>query len=239
MKALITGVNSLVNKALLEKLLNMGYEVTSHYHTDNEITKELKEKFPKVRFIQADFSNKDGFLDFVNKVMDTKYDVLVNACVYYAETKDWKVQQDWDTWQKSFAINTTTAGVLMAHGDMTMNKGGVIINISSTYSQTHMTEMNFLIYSATKSALNSLTAGYAKRWAKENIRVVGIAPGYIESAWNKGMSEEVKKDTLNDVHTSEWIKPSEIADLMVSLINNKSINATTIVIDGGLSAPII
>ena len=55
MKALITGVNSLVNKALLEKLLNMGYEVTAHYHTDNEITKELKEKYPKVRFIQADF----------------------------------------------------------------------------------------------------------------------------------------------------------------------------------------
>ncbi len=239
MKALITGVNSLVNKVLLEKLLSMGYKVTAHYHTDNEITKELKEKYPLVKFIQADFSNKEGFLDFVSKAMTGKYDVLVNACVYYAEAKDWKVQQDWDTWQKSFAINTTTAGVLMAHGDISMNKGGVIVNISSTYSQTHMTEMNFLIYSATKAALNSLTTGYAKRWAKENIRVVGIAPGYIDSGWNKGMSEEDKKDTLDDVLTSEWIKPSEIADLMETIIKNKSINATTIVIDGGLSTPII
>lgn len=239
MRALITGVNSLVNKVLLEKLLDMGYEVTAHYHTDNELTKELKGKFPKVKFIQADFSNKESFLNFINKVMTTKYDLLVNACAYHPEIKDWKVQQDFDIWQKAFAINTTTAGVLMAHGDISINEGGVIINISSVYFQPHMSEMNHTIYSATKAALSSITTAYAKRWAKNKIRVVAIAPGYIESGWNKDLSEEDKVDTLNDVLTKEWIQPSEVANLMETIIKNKSINATTIVIDGGLSAPII
>lgn len=239
MKALITGVNSLVNKVLLEKLLNMGYEVTAHYHTDNEITKELKEKYPKVKFIQADFSNKEGFLDFISKAMTTKYDVLVNACVYYAEANDWKVQQDWDSWQKSFAINTTTAGVLMAHGDISMNEGGVIINISSWAANPNFTSTQFTIYSATKAAIDSLTYAYAKRWAPNKIRVVGIAPGFIESAWNNKMKKEDKLNTLKPALNDEFVKPSEIANLMETIIKNKSINATTIVIDGGLSAPII
>jgi NAD(P)-dependent dehydrogenase (short-subunit alcohol dehydrogenase family) len=115
MKALITGVNSLVNQALLTKLVDMGYEVTAHYHTDNDLTKELKAKYPQVRFLQADFSSKESFLSFVGHSMDGKYDVLVNAAVYYAEAKDWKVQQDWEAWQKTFAVNTTVPGVLMAH----------------------------------------------------------------------------------------------------------------------------
>ena len=38
MKVLITGANSLVNKALLAKLVDMGYEVTAHYHTENDLT---------------------------------------------------------------------------------------------------------------------------------------------------------------------------------------------------------
>src|SRR5690349_11000000 len=116
MKALITGVNSLVNRALLSKLIEVGYEVTAHYHSDNDLTAEVKAAFPEVRFVQADFSDKESFLAFVKKAADTKYDVLVNAAVYYSEAKGWKAQQDWDAWQKTFAINTAVPGILMAHG---------------------------------------------------------------------------------------------------------------------------
>ena len=137
MKALITGANSLVNKTLLAKLVELDYEITAQYHSDNEITKEIKAAYPKVHFIQADFSNKDSFLKFIEQSMDGKYDVLVNAAVYYAEASDWKPQQDWDAWQKTFAVNTTSAGVLMAHGDLALNKGGVIVNVSSTYGNGH------------------------------------------------------------------------------------------------------
>lgn len=237
-RALITGVNSLVNKELLARLADLGYEITAHYHSDNDITKQLKDKYPKVRFIQADFASKDSFLKFVEQSMDGKYDVLVNAAVYYAEADDWKAQQNWDEWQKTFAINTTTAGVLMAHADMAINKGGVIVNISSTYGQPYMGDMQFGMYSASKAAMDSLSMTYAKRWSP-GIRVVGIAPGWVKSAWNKDMSETELKDMLKPQLTHRLVKPTEIADLMEAVIKNGSINATTIVIDGGLGAPII
>ncbi len=238
MKALITGANSLVNKALLAKLVEMGYAVTAHYHSDNDITKELKRQFRDVRLIQADFADKTSFLKFVEQSMDDKYDVLVNAAVYYAEAKDWKVQQDWDAWQKTFAINTTTPGVLMAHADMALAKGGVIVNISSIFGEPYMSETQFAMYSASKAALNSLTMTYAKRWSPD-IRVVGIAPGWVKSAWNKDMTEKEIDRMISPQLTHKLVEPEEIADLMETVIKNGSINATTLVIDGGLGAPIV
>ncbi len=240
MKALITGANSLVNMELLEKLLKMGYEVTAHYHTENDITKDLKKKHADVRFIKADFSDKDSFMKFIEQSMDGKYDVLVNAAVYYGESEDWKPQQDWDQWQKTFAINTTTAGVLMAHADMSLNEGGVIINISSTYGQDYMGDTQFTMYGASKAALDLLTKNYAKKWHPQKIRVVGLAPGWVRSAWNKDMSKEQIDEMLSPDHIiAELVEPSDIATLMEEVIKNKSINATTLVIDAGLGSPIV
>jgi len=238
MRALITGANSLVNKALLAKLLDLGYEVTAHYHSENDITKELKASYPKVRFLQADLSSKDSFLKFVKESMDGKYDVLVNAAVYYSEAEDWKPQQNWDAWAKTFAVNTTAPGVLMAHADMALNKNGVIINISSTLGQAYMADIQFAMYSASKAALDSLTMAYAKHWSPD-IRVVGIAPGWIKSAWNIDMSENEIKKMITPQLTHKFVEPEEIADLMEAVIKNQSINATTLVIDGGLGAPIV
>ena len=238
MKALITGANSLVNKAMLAKLVDMGYDVTAHYHSDNDLTKELKANYQKVRFIQADLSDKASFLKFVERAMDEKYDVLVNAAVYYAEADSWEVQQDWDEWQKTFAVNTTVAGVLMAHAEMALNKGGVVINISSTYGQKYMGDTRFTMYSASKAALDSLTMNYAKKWSPD-IRVVGIAPGWVKSAWNKDMTEKEINDMIGPQLTHKFVEPEEIADLMETAIKNGSINATTLVIDGGLGAPIV
>jgi NAD(P)-dependent dehydrogenase (short-subunit alcohol dehydrogenase family) len=238
MKALITGANSLVNKAMLAKLVDMGYEVTAHYHSENDITKELKAKYPNIRFLQADLASKADFLKLMEQSMDGKYDVVVNAAVYYAEASDWKVQQDWDAWQKTFAINTTAPGVIMAHADMALNKGGVIVNISSTYGQKYMGDTQFTMYSASKAALDALTMDYAKKWSPD-IRVVGIAPGWVKSKWNKDMTEAQVADMITPQLTHKFVEPEEIADLMETVIKNKSINATTLVIDGGLGAPIV
>lgn len=238
MRALITGANSLVNKALLEKLLKLGYDVTAHYHTDNELTKQLKADHPAVQFIQADFADKASFLNFTKQASGGKYDVLVNGAVYYAEADDWKAQLVWDEWQKNFAVNTTTAGVLMAHADMFMNKGGVIVNISSTFGQKYLAETQFAMYSASKAALDSLTMTYAKKWSP-NIRVVGLAPGWVRSAWNQDMSDKEIADMIPPQLTHRLIEPEEIADLMEVAIQNKGINATTLTIDGGLGAPIL
>ncbi len=98
--------------------------------------------------------------------MDNKYDVIVNGAVYYAEANDWEPQQDWSEWQRTFAINTIAAGVLMAHADLSVNEGGVIVNISSTYGQAYLGDTQFTMYGASKAALDLLTENYAKKMAR-------------------------------------------------------------------------
>jgi NAD(P)-dependent dehydrogenase (short-subunit alcohol dehydrogenase family) len=100
-----------------------------------------------------------------------------------------------------------------------------------------MGEIQFAMYSASKAALNSLTMTYAKRWAPD-IRVVGIAPGWVKSAWNKDMPAERVAQMISPQLTHKFIEPDEIANLMEAVITNKSINATTLAIDGGLGAPV-
>ena len=241
MRALVTGVNSVVNRVLLAKLLEMGYEVTAQYHSDNELTKSLKAQCVdrKVVFIQADLSSKEGFLSFVEKSMDKKYDVVVNGAVFYSEKVDSSPQLDFDALQKSFAVNTTTPGVLMAHGDRMMNENSVIVNISSTFGQIYMGDIQMAMYSASKAALDLLTTTYAKRWSKNKIRVVGIAPGYMKSSWNLDYDREQIKNLTDKQLNDEIVDPKEIASLLETIIENKGFNGTTIVIDAGVSAPII
>lgn len=241
MKALITGANSLVNGELLGRLDQMGCDITAHYHSDNHITKQLKKTYPKARFIQADFSDETSFRAFYQQILaDGKYDIIVNGAVYYAEADDWQVQFDWQAWQNNFAVNTTTAGILMARAEHLVKDGGVIVNISSVFGRNHMGSTQFAMYGASKSAMDLLTKTYAKKWHQKNIRVVGIAPGWVRSAWNKDMKAEEIDAMLGADHlVARLIEPSEIADTMVLLIQNKGLNATTITIDGGLSSPII
>lgn len=237
MKALITGANSVVNKAMLERLVSMGYEVVAHYHSDNDITKELKEKH-NCTFVQADFADPasvNAFMDVVKK--HGPFDVIVNGAVYYSEVADWTVQQDYNAWQKNFSINTTVPGLLMANADTLMNKGGVIVNISSTFGQTYMGDLQFTMYSASKAALDLLTETYAKRWYPD-VRIVGIAPGWIRSKWNMDMTEGQIKEMV-EPHRTQLIEPGDIASLMEQVIANKGINATTILIDSGISSPVV
>lgn len=241
-KALITGVNSLVNRELLAKLIDMGYEVIAHYHTDNDLTKELIAKHKQVEFIPADFFSDQSissFIDFVES--KAKFSVIVNAATTYLGSGDdtWQIdQQDLQNWVNAFKVNTFVPALLLAKASKLMEKGGVVINISSAMGQPNFAETQFGIYTTSKSALNGLTSLYAKRYAP-NIRVVGIAPAYVKSSWNVDMPEAIQKEVLQAHLTAQFVEPAEIANLMETVINTKSINATTLLIDGGYSSPII
>lgn len=238
MKALITGANSLVNRALLERLVKLKYEVVAHYHRDNDITAELKKAHPKVTFVQADFADLKSVADFLKQATSHgPYEVIINAATYYAEKTGWQPQLDWEEWQRTFAINTTAYGMVLARADQLM-KQGVIINISSIAARPYMAELQFSMYGASKAAVDSLTMAYAKRWSPA-IRVAGIAPGWVRSAWNINMPAAVMRKRIKPQLTQKWVEPEEIADLAEAVIKNGSINATTLHIDGGLGAPIV
>ena len=115
------------------------------------------------------------------------------------------------------------------------NYEGIIFTISSINKEGQIGQLN---YSSTKVAtalMPKILIGEFNRRKIRNIRVVGIAPGYVATPMVKGMDQKYLNDViLPGVHLNRLIEPAEIADLIAYICTNEAINGTTIEITGGL-----
>lgn len=113
---------------------------------------------------------------------------------------------------------------------------GVLFCVSSINKEGEIGQIN---YSATKVAVGlwpKLLVGELAAQEVTGIRVVGIAPGYVETPILEGMSEEALGKVLANVPLGRLIKTEEITDLVRHVIENEAIDATTIEIAGGVLA---
>ena len=112
---------------------------------------------------------------------------------------------------------------------------GIIFTISSINKEGQLGQLN---YSSTKVAtalMPKILIGEFHRRKIRNIRVVGIAPGYVGTEMVKGMDQKYLNEViLPSVHLNRLIEPEEVADLISYVCSNDALNATTIEITGGL-----
>jgi 3-oxoacyl-[acyl-carrier protein] reductase len=112
--------------------------------------------------------------------------------------------------------------------------GGIIFIISSINKVGQIGQLN---YSSTKIAdalMPKILVGEFMLRKIKNIRVIGIAPGYVGTAILKNMDQKVLNAILKEVHLGRLVEPEEVAHLMIHCIQNDAINATTIEITGGV-----
>jgi 3-oxoacyl-[acyl-carrier protein] reductase len=115
---------------------------------------------------------------------------------------------------------------------ITTRTKGVIVNISSVSAAGNAGQS---AYSAAKAGVNALTATWAKELSVMGIRVVGIAPGFIETESTKeALSDATLQETVKKVPLRRLGKPEEIAQGVVSVIENDYFNGKVYELDGGL-----
>ena len=128
-----------------------------------------------------------------------------------------------------FAVCQAAFPYLQAHGS------SLIVNIGSFWGQ--MGIKRYAAYCASKAAVAALTRCLGVEWAKQGIRVLDVAPGYIETDINADemKEEEVQKFLESRLPAGRIGKPEEVARLVAALFceNIEYLNATTIYIDGG------
>jgi 3-oxoacyl-[acyl-carrier protein] reductase len=113
-------------------------------------------------------------------------------------------------------------------------KAGVIINISSVVGITgNAGQTN---YSASKAGVIAFTRSLAKEVGGWGIRVVAVAPGFIETSMTDKLSEEIKKDYLSKISLKRFGKPEDVAKLVAFLVSEEAnyITGQVLTIDGGL-----
>jgi 3-oxoacyl-[acyl-carrier protein] reductase len=141
-------------------------------------------------------------------------------------------------WQQVIDVNLTGTFLTVRDSIEAMVNGGwegIICLMSSINKEGQVGQLN---YSATKAAvalMPKILVGEFMIRKIRNIRVVAIAPGYVNTAILKGMNQEALAAILKYVHSGKLVEPEEIAACILHCIENDAINATTIEVTGGLT----
>ena len=116
-----------------------------------------------------------------------------------------------------------------------MKTGGRIINVSSVSSVLAVEGQG--VYSATKGAVNSMTATLAKELAPRNILVNAVAPGFIATEMMDAIPEEKKEEYLKAIPMHKYGSAEDVANVVAQLCSDNFAYMTgqVLVLDGGLS----
>ncbi len=238
--ALITGASRGIGQSIALEFANAGAKlVLSASNLEN-----LKETEQALRagghenFIltQANVSVGDEVAEVVKKALDTygKVDILVNNA---GTTRDNLLalmpEKDWDE-----VLSTNLKSVFFftkaCTKPMVRQRSGVIINITSIIGITgNAGQAN---YAASKAGVIAFTKSAAKELAKRNIRVNGIAPGFIKTRMTDKLSAEQQEKILQSVPLARMGDPKDISDVAVFLASDASryMTGQTLIVDGGL-----
>lgn len=138
--------------------------------------------------------------------------------------------------EKTFALNTVA--VMVAAREVfpfLKDNGGTIVNIGSFFDKLGVPDN--LAYCASKAAVGAMTRVQAVEWAKYGIRVMNVAPGYIETDLNREFlaSEKVRRSMQSRIPTGGPGQPEDVARLVAALFSADIpfLTGETIYIDGG------
>jgi len=123
----------------------------------------------------------------------------------------------------------------VAHPLLLENKGGLIVNIGSFFDKLGIKQ--HLTYCATKAAVAAMTRCMAVEWASKGIRVLNVAPGYIQTDFNREMLEKgpLAEFLAKRIPAGVPGKAQDVGQLVTSLfvLNSPYMTGETIYIDGG------
>ena len=237
---LITGASSGLGTATAEYFAKKGYNVVIHYHTHENVAKELKEKLEseyqvQALSIKANLQNEEEIKHMVEHIIDKfkTIDVLVNnAGIAIDTTFEDKTKENF---MKILDTNLVAPFLVSKYVSkiMLQNKNGSIINVSITNSIDSYNP-NSMDYDSSKAGLNILTKNLSVELAPY-IRVNAIAPGWINTPMNEYLDKNFKEKETKKIALNRFAEPIEIAKIIYFLASDDAsyINGSIIVADGG------
>ncbi len=240
--ALIVGSTAGIGKATAIKFAEFGARVIVTGRRDDkgdEVVEEIKSKGCKAFFIQADVTKSGDIESLIKRTVEEfgRLDIAVNNAAYGG---GFCLLQEMPQEEIEKVINVNLLGVLycMQHELKQMLKqgGGVITNMSS--SATFRTEPMWSVYTATKSAINSLTKVAAVEQGNNHIRINAVSPGPVITEMTEPLLKDEKiKDYFESMTaTGRMASVSELANAIVWISSDEAsyVTGTIFRVDGGM-----
>ena len=237
-KILITGATGGIGNALVEKFYNFGSSIIA---TGTNPTKleNLKKRYASINTEQFKLDHHDKIEDFIDRVHNKLegLDILVNNAGITLDNLSIRLSSD--NWKKVLDINLTSTFLMckFAIKKMLKNKKGKIINITSIVAHTgNVGQAN---YSASKAGIIGFTKSLAIEYAKKNININCISPGFIETEMTKNINEEHRNLLISKIPSGSLGKAEDVTNCVEFLASEKSdyITGETIHVNGGMFMP--
>jgi NAD(P)-dependent dehydrogenase (short-subunit alcohol dehydrogenase family) len=243
-RALVTGGTKGVGRAVAARLRELGAKVLTTARSSPQAGNDM--------FVAADAATPEGCAEIVDAVRSRLggVDILVHVVGGSSAPAGGFAVLDDEEWQKELNLNLLPAvrldrALLPA---MIAQGSGVIVHVTSIQRQMPLPKST-IAYAAAKAALSNYSKGLSKEVGPKGIRVVRVAPGWIETtaataliarlAAEAGSDEQTAReglmDSLGGIPIGRPAKPNEVADLIAFLVSPRaaSITGTEYVIDGG------
>ena len=239
--ALVTGASRGIGRACALALAKRGYDVAVNYVSNETaaqaVVAEIEALGVRSLAVRANTAElpevKDMFRTVVREMGGL--DVLVNNAGVVDDRYLMMLTEDSLTRSLDINIKGYFHCAQQAALKMFKKKSGVIVNISSVSSVLAIPGQS--VYSATKGAVNALTATLAKELAPYGIRVNAVAPGFISTDMTDALSEKQREAIGEQIPMKRFGEAEEVAKLALFLASEHSdyITGEVIRIDGGLA----
>jgi len=233
---IVTGATGGIGNSIIKKLYDTGANILAT-GTKDEKLQELKKKFQNIQTLKFDISqteNLENFIEDATKKLGGKLDCMINNA---GVTNDnLAIRMSIEEWKKVIDINLTSTFLIskFAIKKMLKNKKGKIINITSVVGHTgNLGQTN---YTASKAGIVAMSKSLAIEYAKKNINVNCISPGFIKTAMTDKIDEKFKDVIISKIPSARLGEPEDVANAVIFLASSHSdyINGETLHVNGGM-----
>jgi len=234
-KILITGATGGIGTYLVKKFLSLDGNVIAT-GTNEKKLENLKNEFPNINTIQFDLSNHSEIESFVDNAFLklNGIDVLVNNAGITNDNLSLRMKNE--EWQKVIDINLSSTFYLCKSviKKMLKNKSGKIVNITSIVGHTgNIGQSN---YAASKAGMIAMSKSLALEYAKKNIFINCVSPGFIKTNMTDKISEEYKNILISKIPMSRLGSGEDVSNTVAFLCSDMAsyITGETIHVNGGM-----
>ena len=234
-KILITGATGGIGNSLVKKFYNLGSSILAT-GTNEEKLKNLKTNYPNIIIDRFKLDEHDKIENFIESSSEKLggLDILVNNAGITLDNLSIRLTEE--NWKKVIDINLTASFLLCKYviKKMLKNKFGRIINITSIVGHTgNLGQAN---YAASKAGIVAFSKSLAIEYAKKNININCVSPGFIKTEMTEKINEEFKKTLISKIPSGDLGTGEDVSNCVAFLASEMAnyINGETIHVNGGM-----
>ena len=235
-RVIITGATGGIGDAITKSFVDNKAKVLATGTNEDKLNK-LSNTYKNILTLRFDISKHEEiekFLDDASNILDGNPDILVNNAGITRDNLSLRMSEK--EWKEVLNLNLTSTFLLCKYSlkKMIKNKYGKIVNITSVVGHTgNVGQAN---YAASKSGIIGFTKSLALEYAKKNININCISPGFIETNMNAKIDPKFKELIISKIPSNRLGAPKDVANVVMFLSSDLAnyITGETIHVNGGM-----